>query len=147
MSFLSGVWRLLGAEDEEQDHRGIVEYSAQSGSAVGVATDEAKDGIIPLPEPEPTTLFVVRPELGAQGQPQFSLKTYADFLLTRRALVLDINALAADDIEQATRVVDYLTGVAQAVDGTVWEVTKNIFIFAPSNVELAGDPLKPVEVF
>jgi cell division inhibitor SepF len=67
-------------------------------------------------------------------------------LLTRQALVLDINALAADDIDQATRVVDYLSGVVEAVEGSVWEVTKNIFVFAPKNVKLAGDPLKPVEV-
>jgi len=147
MSFLSGVWRLLGAEDEEQEHGRIVEYAAHPSTNAATAQKQADDGIISLPEAEQTTLFVVRPELSDKQEPQFSLKTYASYLLTRRALVLDINSLAADDFEQATRVVDYLTGVAEAVDSAVWEVTKNIFIFAPSNVQLAGDPLKPIEVF
>jgi FtsZ-interacting cell division protein YlmF len=67
--------------------------------------------------------------------------------MSRQALVLDVNELAADDEDAATRVVDYLTGVVEAVEGSVFQVTKNIFIFAPSNVKLAGDPLEQIEVF
>ncbi len=104
------------------------------------------DNIIHMPQPSSTTVFVVKPELDEHGKPCYSLKSYARYLLTRQALVLDINDVAADDVTKALRIVDYLSGVVEAVDGSVWEVTKNIFVFAPRNVKLAGDPLKPVEV-
>jgi len=44
-------------------------------------------------------------------------------------------------------VIDYMSGVAEAVTGSIYEIAKNIFIFAPSNISLDGDPLKQVEVY
>ena len=73
-------------------------------------------------------------------------REYAAYLLSDRALVLDINEIAAQDPGHAMRIVDYLSGVAEAVGGSVFEVTKNIFIFAPQNVQLGGDPLLQIEV-
>jgi hypothetical protein len=144
MSFLTGVWRLLGAEYDDVDSEQTVDYPVPGAA---LHDEPAENGIIELPEPDMTTVFVVRPELDKRGQPMFSLKTYAGHLLTRQALVLDIDLLAAADLESAMRVVDYLTGVVEAVEGAVWKISKNIFIFVPNNVRLAGDPLKPIEVF
>ena len=144
MSLLAGVMRLFGADDDVNE--GLMDYPApETAQASGMAAD-AQSGIIEMPEPASTTLFVVRPEFDGGGQPAYSLKAYARYLLTRQALVLDINELAGDNVIEATRIVDYLSGVVEAVEGSVWEVTKNIFIFAPKGVKLAGDPLKPVEV-
>jgi len=111
-----------------------------------VSQEAAHDGIIELPQGQTTTIFVVRPEKDDEGRRAFSPRTYAKFLLTRQALVLDVNSLAAVDVTDATRLVDYLAGVAESVSGDVWQVTKNIFIFAPQGVKLVGDPLKQVEV-
>ena len=99
-----------------------------------------------MPDAENATLFVVRPGMDGKGAVNFSLKQYAAYLMTRQAMVLDVNELAAENMDEARRVVDYLCGVVAAVDGTVWEVTRNIFIFAPSTVSLAGDPLRQIEV-
>lgn len=163
MGFVAGVMRLFGVVDEDpQDN--MLEYPApvQSVSSAasaggrmqafeprgqhGPAQQEAPR-VINMPQPEKQTVFIVRPTLQESGQPAFSMKTYASYLLTRQALVLDVNELAALDLEEATRVVDYLSGVVEAVEGSVWEVSKNIFIFAPNNVALAGDPLKPLQVY
>ena len=152
MGFLAGVWRLLGAEDDDIEREGIVEYPAAPSSDEFMPRDGMVDtrdpdgGVISMPEPAITTIFVVRPERDDTGENLFHVKQYARFLLTRQALVLDVNELAAEDVNTAMRVVDYLSGVVEAVDGTVWEVTKNIFIFAPNGVKLAGDPLKQVKV-
>lgn len=146
MSLLSGVWRFLGAEDDDTGAGKVVEYPTAD---IAVKTEPAPgpaDGIISMPEQRSTTVFVVKPELDDSGKACYSLKSYARYLLTRQALVLDINEIAAGDVTKAMRIVDYLSGVVEAVDGSVWEVTKNIFVFAPRNVKLAGDPLKPVEV-
>ena len=149
MSFLTGVMRLFGADDVDAEREQVVEYpSRRTPPAAAVRVeDDAEGGIISMPEPDTTTVFVARPERETGGGRMFNVKTYADYLRTRQALVLDINELARDDYAEATRVVDYLSGAVEMVDGTVWEVTKNVFIFAPHNVHVDGDPLKQVEVF
>ena len=151
MSFISGVWRLLGAEVDESADGNIVEYpsshpAAQSRAGATPAPEQHAERIIALPEPESTVLSVVRPELDGSGKGQYSLKRYRDMLLKRQALVVDVNQLAGADELQAKRVIDFLAGVVLAVEGCVFEVTKNIFIFAPKNVKLAGDPIKQVEL-
>jgi FtsZ-interacting cell division protein YlmF len=146
MSLLSGVWRFLGAEDDDASTGNIVEYPIPAAAAKAEPKPGPVESIISMPEQHSTTVFVVKPEHDENGKPCYSLKSYARYLLTRQALVLDINEIAAGDVTKAMRIVDYLSGVVEAVDGSVWEVTKNIFVFAPRNVKLAGDPLKPVEV-
>jgi FtsZ-interacting cell division protein YlmF len=143
MSLLSGVLRLFGADDDVEQVN-TLHYPAPPGTIV--SQEAAHDGIIELPQGQTTTIFVVRPEKDDEGRRAFSPRTYAKFLLTRQALVLDVNSLAAVDVTDATRLVDYLAGVAESVSGDVWQVTKNIFIFAPQGVKLVGDPLKQVEV-
>ena len=149
MSFLNGVMRLFGADDVDAEREQVVDYPSRRTPppAAMRAEDDAEGGIISMPEPDTTTVFVVRPEREAGGGRLFNVKTYADYLRTRQALVLDINELARDDYAEATRVVDYLSGAVEMVDGMVWEVTKNVFIFAPHNVRVDGDPLKQLEVF
>ncbi len=164
MGFVAGVMRLFGVVDEDP-HDNMLEYPVAAhsqppaGSSGRMSPFEARSGqqpapaaaeqprVINMPQPEKQTVFIVRPSIDDSGRPAFSMKTYAGYLLTRQALVLDVNELAATDLEEATRVVDYLSGVVEAVEGSVWEVAKNIFIFAPNNVGLAGDPLKPLEVY
>jgi cell division inhibitor SepF len=145
MSFLNGVWRMLGAEDEHEQEA-MLEYPGEASAVVSVEKRSEADRIINMPEADNATLFVVRPEMGQDGSSNFSLKMYAGYLMTRQAMVLDVNELAAINMDEARRVVDYLCGVVAAVDGSVWEVTRNIFIFAPSTISLAGDPLRQIEV-
>ena len=92
-------------------------------------------------------ICIYRPKMQGAGQPGFSMRSYASQLLSRKAIIVDVNELAGDDLDEATRVIDYLSGVAEAVTGSIYEIAKNIFIFAPSNISLDGDPLKQVEVY
>jgi cell division inhibitor SepF len=149
MGFMEGVWRLLGADDHEDDNEeAIVDYQSHERAPVQERSVEAGASILHMPQDSPrTTVYVVKPQPDAAGSYNFSLRAYAQHLLSHHALVVDVNELADIDIDEATRVVDYLSGVVEAVDGTVYEITRNIFIFAPDNVELAGDPLKQVEVY
>lgn len=152
MGFMTGVWRMLGADDDDASQQ-IVEYPVPRGRTA-VASEAEPAAVVSQSAPamaalalsEPKTIYIIRPELDAEFEPQFSLKEYAAFLLTEQALVLDVNEVAALDELQATRIVDYLSGVAEAIGGSVFEVTKNIFIFTPASVKLAGDPVTPLEV-
>jgi FtsZ-interacting cell division protein YlmF len=155
MGFMAGVWRMLGADDDEMQpaqaapEQRIMEHpalrqpasapTASSPPSITLATEAAADQAS-------KTIFIVRPELDEDGEAAFSLKEYAAYLLTEQAVLLDVNLVAGDDELHAIRIVDYLSGVAEAIGGRVFEVTKNIFIFTPSSLELAGDPVTQIEV-
>jgi hypothetical protein len=145
MSFIRGMWRLLGAgdADEESDQK-IVEYPSHA-SGNGIPVEAAESGMDVI-VPDEAMICVTRPELDAKGNPEYSLKQYAAFLLNRRPLLLDLTELHGAAGEEGASILHYLSGVVEAVDGTVWEIHPGIYLFTPSNVALAGDPLKQVEV-
>lgn len=143
MSFIKGVWRLLGAETDEQETAGIIEHPAGVNPR---QFDASSAEVISMPPPLEATLHVLRPEPGTAKKSKYTLKRYAEYLRAKQAIILDVNMVAKVDKVEATRIVDVLTGVIVGLDGNIWEVGKNIFIFAPKNYKLKGDPLKKVEV-
>lgn len=148
MSFISGVWRLLGAEVDESDDN-IVEYPSSHPAAQPrpEATSPSPAGnIIALPDPQPMVISVVRPELDASGKEQYSMKRYCDMLRQSQPLLVDLNKLFAVNEEHAYRVIDILNGIILANEGRVYKITHNIYMFTPKNVKMAGDPIEQVEI-
>ena len=77
-------------------------------------------------------LKVVRPEsFNAVGQ-------IADYLLNHCTVVLN---LEATNKESAQRIVDFLNGVAYAIDGQIKSVTNSTYIITPNNVSVSGEML------
>ena len=75
-------------------------------------------------------LKVVRPETyDAAGK-------IADHLLNRCTVVLN---LEATNKETARRLVDFLTGVAYSISGSIRRVATNTFVITPSNVGISGE--------
>jgi FtsZ-interacting cell division protein YlmF len=145
MSFIRGMWRLLGANDaDEESEQKIVEYPTSISD--GGSQPESLPARMELSMPDESMICVTRPELDAKGQPDYSLKQYAAFLLNRQPLLLDLTEISAANADEAASVLHYLSGVVEAVDGSVWEIHSGIYLFTPSNVALAGDPLRQVEV-
>ena len=145
MSLMDGVWRLIGVHDDEQEDVTEMEYPARNRQASALPA-EGEAAIIAMPEPECAAVYVVRPARNEQGESQYSLSAYVNFLKSRQALILDVNELARVDLEEAKRVVDFLAGAVRMAEGEAFEITTNVFIFAPHNIKLAGDPLRRVEV-
>lgn len=149
MGFMTGVLRMLGAAEEEQWDDQIVEYPTRGrGARHERPQHDDEPQLLQMPSADPgDTICIYRPKMQGAGQPGFSMRSYASQLLSRKAIIVDVNELATEDLDEATRVIDYLSGVAEAVTGSIYEIAKNIFIFAPSNISLDGDPLKQVEVY
>lgn len=77
-------------------------------------------------------LKVVRPETyDAVGK-------IADHLLNRKTVVLN---LEATNKETAKRLIDFLSGVAYSINGTIRRVATNTFVITPSNVGITGEAL------
>ncbi len=80
--------------------------------------------------PAALELKVVRPE-------NFNAVTgIADHLLNRCTVVLN---LEATNKETAKRLIDFLSGVAYSINGSVRRVATNTFVITPSNVGVSGE--------
>ncbi|MBQ7847828.1 MAG: cell division protein SepF [Clostridia bacterium] len=77
-------------------------------------------------------LKVVRPETFE------SAPAIADHLINRCTVVLN---LEATNKETAKRLIDFLSGVAYSIDGSVRRVATNTFVITPSNVGISGEAL------
>lgn len=62
----------------------------------------------------------------------------ADHLLNRRTVVLN---LEATNKETARRIIDFLSGVAYAIDGLLSKVAVNTYIITPANINVSGEAL------
>ncbi len=148
MSFISGVWRLLGAEVDDSEEN-IVEYPSSHPAAQTrpeAVHSPVENNIIALPEPQQMEISVVRPELDASGKELYSMKRYCDMLRQHQPLLVDLNQLYAANEEHAFRVIDILNGIVLANEGRVYKITHNIYIFTPKNVKMTGDPIEQVEI-
>ena len=66
----------------------------------------------------------------------------ADHLRSKRAVLLNLEATPKDVVR---RLVDFLSGVAYAMDGKVKKVAASIYILTPPNVNLMGDLMDELE--
>jgi FtsZ-interacting cell division protein YlmF len=147
MGFIAGVWRLLGADEAEGTNANIVDYPAANNHAGTAAPALSLSGSSETSLSNTvSTVYTARPELDSDGQQTFKMKQYAAYLLSNQVVILDVNSIAAVDQSQAARIVDYLCGVTEAIHGSVNELTKNIFLFTPAGMSIAGDPITPIEV-
>ncbi|TBL78169.1 cell division protein SepF [Paenibacillus thalictri] len=59
----------------------------------------------------------------------------ADHLRSRRPVVVNLQRVRAD---QATRIVDFLSGTVYALNGSISKIGPNIFLCTPDSVEIHG---------
>ncbi len=66
-------------------------------------------------------------------------KNIADNLKNRRAVVLN---LENSGLENAKRILDFVSGTAYALSCNVQKISDNIFIFTPDNIDLTAEAKK-----
>lgn len=59
----------------------------------------------------------------------------ADYLRSRRPVVVNLHKVRG---EQATRIVDFLSGTVYALNGSISKIGTNIFLCTPDTVEIQG---------
>ena len=62
----------------------------------------------------------------------------ADYLVDRKTILLN---LEDTNKEPARRLIDFLNGVAYAINGDLRKVAANTYVVTPSNVELSGEKI------
>ena len=110
---------------DEQEDEVVEDTEAPAGSNIGFGGVSLGGGGIELK--------VVRPEHFED------VSTIADHLLNGRTVVLN---LENTNKETSRRLIDFLTGVAYSIDGSIKKVATNAYVITPSNVNVDDAHLK-----
>ena len=68
-----------------------------------------------------------------------SASKIADCLLDRKTVLLNLENTSK---ETARRLIDFLNGVAYAINGDLQKVATDTYVVTPNNVEVTGDPVR-----
>ena len=110
--------------DNDYDHNRVDNRKAQAGTNMnsGMMSNNAS-----------IELKVVKPV------EYDSVTLIADHLLNHRTVVLN---LEDTNKETARRLIDFLSGVAYSINGSLKRVANNTFVITPDNVDVSGDKMR-----
>lgn len=97
---------------------------------------QRRDKVVDLNPANQVQMVIVKPER-FEGAAEI-----ADHLRDRRPVLLNLEQTQKDI---ARRLIDFLSGVAYALDGKVRKVAVNTFIITPYNVDVMGDLMDELE--
>lgn len=129
---------MFGNEEEANgysdgyDTEGISDYS--EGGYMDEPAAEMRGGSnVSVTSGSSIEMVVVKPEkLGSVTQ-------IADYLVDHKTILLNLEETNKDT---ARRLIDFLNGVAYAINGNLRKVATNTYVVTPSNVELSGEKIR-----
>ncbi|MCE5286902.1 MAG: cell division protein SepF [Pelosinus sp.] len=125
MKIMEKVWGSLGLFEpieEEQEQGRAEEPEVKAKKAVG-------NNVVNLPTaPKQVKVMVVEPYSFDDAQ------HVADYLKNRKPVVVNFEN---SDPEVAKRMIDFVSGTTYALGGTIQKIGNNIFLCAPTNVDVA----------
>ncbi|OPX21771.1 MAG: hypothetical protein B1H03_05970 [Planctomycetales bacterium 4484_113] len=149
MSFLQGLLRFFGLVEVDEDkildypEKAVQESTADSSEEHLLDYRRAREEM-PLMRTE-SKLVIARPELTRTGRVSFSLSIYTEDLKEGCVLLVDVSRVVSRNREEARKIVHFLSGVTEALDGKSYEVVPNLYLFTPSGVQVKGGILHEQE--
>ncbi len=129
-------WARLDVDDEDEDDFEEI-VSAKSEREVEAPVIEKRGNrVVNIHTTTQLQVVLVKPER-YEVSPEI-----ADHLKERRTVVLNLESA---NKETARRVLDFLSGVAYAMDGQIKRVANSTYIITPYNVDLQGDLIDELE--
>ena len=158
MGFLDELKKLTGPYDEDEDDYiddaemvDTPEANRPRPNPFAGFGGEPASQPAPAAQPSPRLREGKVVNLGSGGQSQVVLvkperfetaAEIADQLRARRPVLINLETTPKD---VTRRLVDFLSGVAYALDGKVKKIAANTYIITPSNVDLVGDLMDELE--
>jgi cell division inhibitor SepF len=114
-------------ETEEYEEEEMVEEPRRTRSGTH---QPAKQNVVSLQSVQKTSKVVLyEPRSYSEAQ------DVADHLKNRRAIIVNLQRI---DMDQAKRIVDFLSGTVYAIGGDIQRIGQNIFLCTPDNVDVSG---------
>jgi len=139
MKFMEKVWGTLGLfetveadEQEQEQEQGQEQKQRYKPEDVEPIRGRKNNNIVNLPTAQKQMkVMVVEPFAFDDAQ------HVADHLKNRKPVVVNFENC---DKEVAKRMIDFISGTTYALGGTIQKVGNNIFLCAPTNVDVAYSP-------
>lgn len=117
-----GFWdKILGFLGMDQE-----EFSTEEGQV----QPPGRLNVVDLPTARQVKMVVAAPNSFEYA------RNLADHLKNRRPVILNLEKL---EMEEAKRILDFISGVTYAINGYTRKISNQIFLFAPNNVDISGD--------
>jgi cell division inhibitor SepF len=127
---MNKLWNFLGLQEEEEFIERVRVDDANSEAEYNFADQRKNKGnVVGLPSAKPTKMVLSEPRSYEDTQ------EIADQLRVRRPVLVNLQRVRPD---QATRIVDFLSGTVYALNGGISKVGHNIFLCTPETVEIQG---------
>lgn len=129
-------WARLDVDDEDEDEfEEIVAAKPEREKEIPIS-EKRSNKVVNIHTTTQLQVVLVKPER-YEVSPEI-----ADHLKERRTVVLNLESA---NKETARRVLDFLSGVAYAMDGQIKRVANSTYIITPYNVDLQGDLIDELE--
>ena len=140
MGFKDAISNLIFGKEEENvgydtTEESYDEFESYNENVVPEAEPEYRDtgaGNIKVSSGASIEMVVVKPEKID------TVTQIADYLVDRKTILLNLEETNKDT---ARRLIDFLNGVAYAINGDLRKVATNTYVITPSNVELSGEKI------
>ncbi|MBS3977675.1 MAG: cell division protein SepF [Syntrophomonadaceae bacterium] len=119
------VLGFMGVEVKEAED---FEEESQSWSDGSVKPN--RNNVVALHNSRPIKMIVVKPVVFEQVQ------VISDHLKARRPVIINLEGTEKDI---AKRILDFVSGTAYALNGSMQKISQYIFLFVPTNVEVSGE--------
>ncbi len=129
MSFFK---KILGDDEELENNLDEEEYE----DSADYSDDSVKEKISSVRKGNPN-FVLVKPDKREE------LFTIADDLLRKKCVVLNLELVKSD----TRRFVDFLSGVAYALDGQVKKIAINTYLIIPGGLEISGNIFDDLEEY
>ncbi len=124
MGLLDSFWSWLGVQTEVEEHVMELPAAAERESRAG------SNNLVSIHTGKNLKVVVCEPERFEEVQ------ALADHLKNRKQVILNFENTPP---EVSQRIIDFISGTVYALDGQSQQLGRNIFLFAPSNVEVSKD--------
>jgi len=121
------IMGFFGFEVEEVEDDNPIENEDSSNPALRTRT--VRNNVVNLHSNQNVRIVVVH------GTKFEQVQEFATELKNRRPVVVNLEQA---DLETARRILDFMMGATYAVGGLMRKISANIFLFAPSNVDIDG---------
>lgn len=126
------VLGFIGFEEEQDDEEKRVRSDTSEEQSQQRKKEKEKDkgAVLNLHSQRQVRVVVIEPRSFDEA------KEITDNLKNRRPVIVNLEQA---DPEMAKRVVDFVSGATYGINGSLQKVGNGIFLFVPSNVDIAGD--------
>ena len=123
MGVIAGLWKWLGVQTEVEEEYKEVPLLQDRDARTGA-------NVVSIHTGKGIKVIVCEPERFEEAQ------ALADHLKNRRQVVVNFESTRP---EVSQKIIDFISGAVYSLDGHSQQLGQNIFLFAPSSVEISSD--------